>query len=80
MFIRALRALRVSQVLFRAKNERFGGTQSVCDICGNYLINKQILKCYEVLDFEKSLKLLQMFYQQNNKSAQKPKLKKLKTT
>jgi hypothetical protein len=62
MFVRPLRALRVSQVSFRVKNERFGRTQSFCDICANHLINEQILKCYEALDFEKSIKLLQMFY------------------
>jgi len=79
MCVRALRALRVSQVLFGAKNERFGGSQSVYNICDNHFINEPILKCYDVLDFDKSIKLLKMFYQQNNESAQKVKPKKLKT-
>jgi hypothetical protein len=74
-----VRALRVIQDFSSGKNERFGGTQSVCDICGNHLINEQILKYYEVLDFEKSINLLKIFNQQNNESAQKPNLKKLNT-
>jgi len=79
MCARALRALRVKEVLFGAKNERFGGSGSVYDVHTNEAIGDPPLQCHQALDSQRSIKLLQLFYEQNNQSAPKPNLKKLKT-
>ena len=79
MCVRALRLLRVKQVLFGAKNERFGGFDSVYNVSSNPLISDPILNCYQMLDSNKSIELLQDFYRQSNESAPKPHRKRLKT-
>ena len=71
MCVRALRALEVRQVLFGAKNDRFGGSGSVYDVNSRPDIKDPILNCYEVFDSNKSIQLLQLFYKQNN---ERPKL------
>ena len=78
MCVRALRLLRVKQVLFGAKNDRFGGFDSVYNVSTNELINDPILNCHQVLDANKSIELLQNFYKQTNESAPKPHRKRLK--
>ena len=79
MCVRALRLLRVKQVLFGAKNERFGGFDSVYNVGTNELISDPILNCYQLLDANKCIELLQHFYKQSNESAPKPHRKRLKT-
>ena len=79
MCVRALRLLRVKQVLFGAKNDRFGGFESVYNVSTNELISDPILNCYQLLDSNKSIELLQDFYKQTNESAPKPHRKRLKT-
>ncbi|CAG2181377.1 unnamed protein product [Oppiella nova] len=79
MCVRALRHLRVRQVLFGARNERFGGTDSVYNVSANELIDEPVLHCHQLLDADKAVDLLQRFYQQTNDSAPKPHRKRLKT-
>lgn len=79
MCVRALRLLRVKQVLFGAKNDRFGGFDSVYNVSTNELIEDPVLSCHQVLDANKSIELLQKFYKQTNESAPKPHRKRLRT-
>ena len=78
MCVRALRLLTAKQVLFGARNERFGGFESVYNVSANELITDPIVNCYQVLDCNKSIELLQMFYKQTNESAPKPHRKTFK--
>ncbi|XP_054163469.1 tRNA-specific adenosine deaminase 2-like [Oppia nitens] len=80
MCVRALRYLRPKQVLFGARNDRFGGNESVYNVSTNELISDPKLMCYQLLSAKKSIDLLQRFYKQTNESAPKPHRKRLKTS
>jgi len=71
MCCRMLRTLQVKAVLFGARNDRFGGAGSVYDVHSDERIQCPPLNCISVLDADKAISLLQMFYEQTNEAVSK---------
>ncbi|KPM02757.1 hypothetical protein NH340_JMT06665 [Sarcoptes scabiei] len=74
MCCRILRRLQIKKVFYGASNERFGGAGSVLSVHCDQRIQDPELHCVSgSLDRERSIKLLQKFYDQTNENAPKNK-------